>query len=137
MSSGVFPRLLITAGSDVTNINRWNPKEKHKRDNIDQAAGYSESGYLGTRRCGAAVPGPASWSRSARPGVRRWDLYGERGILQGAGSGAGVTQSLPARFVQAHDGGAGQACGPGRQEWTVGDKREEGDRDGCGEDDGR
>mgnify|MGYP001639971209 CR=1 FL=1 len=67
----MFPWLLITAGSDVTNINRWNPKEKHKRDNIGQPAGYSGFGNLGTRRCGAAALGPLSWSRSARPGVHR------------------------------------------------------------------
>ena len=74
----MFLWLLITAGSDVTNINRWNPKEKHKRDNIEQAAGYSGTGNLGTRRCGAATLSPASWSRGARPGVCRWD-HSERG----------------------------------------------------------
>ncbi|MBF1032336.1 MAG: hypothetical protein HXL00_01105 [Candidatus Nanosynbacter sp.] len=56
--------------------------------------------------------------------------------MQGAES-AGVSQPLPARFVQAIAGGAGQACGPGRQDGQSEMSARRAVGDGCGEDDER
>lgn len=92
----------------------------------------------GTSRPGAAVPRlglgvlvsrRSAWGASLGP-------LREKGILQGAES-AGVPQPLPARFVQAIAGGAGQAYGPGRHDGQPEMSARRAIGDGCGEDDER
>ena len=69
---GALSWWLITAGSDTTKVNRWNPGAKHKRDNIGQAAGYP--GSRGSRdpalSLGRAVETSAE---EGRPAGARWE----------------------------------------------------------------
>ena len=69
---GALSWWLITAGSDATKVNRWNPGAKHKRDNIGQAAGYP--GSRGSRDPAPLCPRPGSgvlWSRAVVLGLGR------------------------------------------------------------------
>ena len=101
---GALSWWLITAGSDATKVNRWNPGAKHKRDNIGQAAGYP--GSRDSRDPGLRCPRPGSgvlvpWfsargaplrpPREGRPAGARWEC-GER--------------LRPSPPVQEHDGEA-------------------------------
>ena len=94
---------LITAGSDVTKVNRWNPGIKHKRDNIGQAAGYPGSRGSRDPAPGALVPRDSTRGAPLRPPRKRMSLRGGMGVR-------GAPPALPAR-----PGARWRGAGPGRQ----------------------
>lgn len=81
-SPGALSWWLITAGSDVTKVNRWNSGAKHKRDNIGQAAGYP--GSRGSRDPGLGLG-------------RAVETSAEEGVLAGRMRVRGAPPALPAR----------------------------------------
>ena len=88
---------LITAGSDATKVNRWNPGAKHKRDNIGQTAGYP--GSRGSRDPGLWCPRPGSGVLVPRGSTRGVPLRPprKRGVLPELMGVRGEPPALPTR----------------------------------------